>query len=113
MARPPVRVFRSRGFLLQVYPTDSAGVIRLSINRTTVGKHRFEDGITWDELQSLKHQAGYGDLDAVEAYPRDADVVNVSNMRHLFVFFDRRPMDFIWRGKNSKLAAAPPAGGGE
>lgn len=43
------------------------------------------DGITWDDLQWIKRAAGYGDREAVEVYPLDDDVVNVANMRHLWI----------------------------
>lgn len=43
------------------------------------------DGISWDDLQWIKGAAGYRDREAVEVYPRDGDVVNVANMRHLWI----------------------------
>lgn len=45
----------------------------------------YEQNITWDELMELKRQAGYGHRLAIEFYPPDADIVNVANMRHLFI----------------------------
>ena len=47
--------------------------------------HRQPDGITWDELQSIKNQIGYQDFLAFEMYPPEKDVVNVENMRHLWI----------------------------
>lgn len=52
------------------------------------------DGITWDELQALKRQCGFGDRFAVEVYPADLDVVNVGNLRHLWVLQGALP--FAW-----------------
>ncbi len=92
----PVKLFRSREFLVQVYAYDNY-VVRLSVNRTSHNGNRWDDMITWDELQAIKRQAGYGDYDAVEVFPRDVDIVNVSNIRHLFVFCDRRDLPFVWR----------------
>lgn len=43
------------------------------------------DGITWDELMEIKRQCGFGDRLAVEIYPPDEHIVNVANMRHLFI----------------------------
>lgn len=43
----------------------------------------------------IKRQLGYGDFDAVEVYPKDNDVVNVANIRHLFIL--NEPLPFIWR----------------
>lgn len=65
---------------------DEGNAIRLSVNRTTLGDNgRWVENITWDELQELKRQCGFGDWYAIEVYPRDKDVVNVANMRHLWV----------------------------
>jgi hypothetical protein len=91
-----VKVWRSREFLAQLYE-EQGGYRRLSVSRTTVdhASQRWEQGITWDELQRLKREAGFGDVDAVEVYPRDCDVVNVANMRHLFLM--NEPLPFAWR----------------
>ncbi|EOG1815585.1 hypothetical protein ACK3RA_000943 [Enterobacter hormaechei] len=48
-----------------------------------------------DALQEIKSAVGYGDRDAVEIYPRDSDVVNVANMRHLWI--TPEPIAFAWR----------------
>lgn len=94
----PLRVLRSRFFLVQEYPADAPAVVRLTVNRSAIKDDAsWEDGITWDELQQVKRECGYGDKDAVEVYPRDSDVVNVSNMRHLWVLDDMAALDFAWR----------------
>lgn len=89
-------VWRSRDFLVQVFE-ERMGIERLSVNRTSVeqGGKRWDEGIGWDELQRLKRECGRGDRDAVEVYPRDVDVVNVANMRHLWVLHE--PLHFAWR----------------
>jgi hypothetical protein len=92
-----LRCLRSRGFLVQEYPASKPAIVRLSINRasiTTGGDWNQE--ITWVELQRLKREAGYGDCDAVEIFPPDADVVNVANMRHLWVL-PANTLTFAWR----------------
>lgn len=90
-----VRVLRSRQFLVQEF-IEPGGIIRLSVNRTTLRGHgRWDDGITWDELQRLKAEAGYGDRFAVEVYPADGDVVNVGNLRHVWILPE--PLAFAWR----------------
>lgn len=94
---PPVglfRVYRSKRFLVQHFIVDHA-VARLSISRTNIDGDRWQDGITWDELQQIKRECGFGDLDAVEVFPADRDVVNVANMRHLWIM--ERPLLFAWR----------------
>jgi hypothetical protein len=92
----PVGVWRSREFVAQVFQ-EADGVIRLSVNRTHIDPAdlRWVDGITWDELQALKRQVGLGDRFAVEVYPADLDVVNVGNLRHLWVL--PASLSFAWR----------------
>lgn len=95
---PPllVRVWRSRAFLVQEFEVPNASVLcRLSINRTEIDGDRWSDNISWDELQRIKREAGYGDRDAVEVYPADADIVNVANIRHLWILIDA--LSFKWR----------------
>lgn len=97
--RGPQRVWRSRDFLVQEYAETDPVLVRLSVLRTTIDPKagRWADGITWDVLQRLKREAGYGDADAVEVFPRDSDVVNVANMRHLWVMAG--PLGFAWRNR--------------
>ncbi len=90
------RVWRSREFLAQQHSVPHTDVLcRLSINRATLSGERWSDGISWDELQAIKNVVGFVDVDAVEIYPRKADVVNVSSMRHLWLM--REPVEFAWR----------------
>lgn len=88
-------VFRSNKFLVQVYDEDN-GIVRLSVCRTEINKAGdWSDRITWDELQEIKRQCCFGNFDAVEIYPQTSDVVNVANMRHLWVLPNK--LDFAWR----------------
>ena len=80
---------------VQEFSADLPAIVRLSINRTLLSGERWEDGITWDELQSIKMQCGYGDFDAMEIYPADRDIVNVANMRHLWIMAS--PLKNAWR----------------
>jgi len=93
----PVKAWRSREFLVQQFIDN--GMVRLSINRCHIHPQSLQwvDGITWDDLQKLKRQAGYGDREAVEIYPPDEYVVDVANIRHLWILPDRLP--FSWGGR--------------
>lgn len=92
--RPPARVLRSRTFLVQVF-LERDDVVRLSVSRASLRTDgRWDDGITWDELQRLKAEAGYGARWAVEVYPPDPEVVNVGNLRHLWLVDEPA---FAWR----------------
>ena len=94
------RVWRSREFVVQEFRADPPALVRLSVSRTAVTGTRWADNITWDELQDLKAQCGYAMATAVEVYPPASDVVNVANMRHLWVLRDR--LAFAWRNGRIK-----------
>lgn len=92
-------LYRSCDYLAQLI--DEKGRMRLSVMRTRLNAHgEFEDGITWDELQRIKGECGFGAAIAVEVFPPDANLVNVSNMRHLW-FVDALP--FLWRPEEKPL----------
>lgn len=92
-----LRVLRSRHFLVQEFRTQAPAIVRLSVNRTALTSDGgWEQDITWEELQRLKREAGYGEFDAVEVFPPDADVVNVANMRHLWIL-PAGSLAFAWR----------------
>ncbi|HQB84088.1 MAG TPA: hypothetical protein PLR50_11370 [Candidatus Rifleibacterium sp.] len=90
-----IALWRSNRFLVQVY-VENNGVVRLSVCRTEINNRgQWQENIAWEELQEIKNQCGYEHFDAVEVYPRQKDVVNVANMRHLWVFDE--PLRFAWR----------------
>lgn len=92
-----IGVWRSKTLLVQVYQ-EAAGVIRLSICRTDLDDTlEYATGFEWDELQAIKNAVGYAQRDAVEVFPAADDVVNVANMRHLWVLPD--PLPFAWRAR--------------
>lgn len=94
----PDSVFRSKEFMVQFYLIDSK-ISRLTINRTEIDNlGNWKDGISWDELNQIKRGCGFGDRDAVEAFPADKDIVNVANMRHLWII-PSSIADFFWRSK--------------
>lgn len=98
----PYAVWRSRYFLVQCY-AEHDGISRLSVARAEIdtATGRWKEGITWDELQNIKRQVGLGDYMAVEIYPKDCDIINVANMRHLWVLRD--PLPFGWKKGGAAL----------
>ena len=58
-----------------------------------------EDGISWEVLQQIKNDVFGEDVLAVEVYPPQDDVVNRSNMRHLWA---SPGLDFL-KGLGKKL----------
>lgn len=95
----PIALFRSRRFLVQVFeeaPLDGRDVRRLSVNRVTIGADgHWEQDIPWLELQRCKRETGYGDWYGVEIFPRDRDLVNVANMRHLWLLSAPLPLGWF------------------
>lgn len=92
-----LKVWRSRGFLVQEHVATHPALFRLSIARTTLNGGRWEDGISWDELQDIKNEIGFRDFCAVEIFPPEDYKVDVANMRHLWIL-EKSP-DFMWRGE--------------
>lgn len=90
---PPLEVWVSTSYLVQIY--EDRGYERMSVNRTTVLRNgRWGDGITWDALQRLKAECGRGARWAVEVYPPDEHVIDVANIRHLWLLPEQPP--FSW-----------------
>lgn len=95
----PAQVWASKTHMVQAYNDGTGAVLRLTVNRLERGADgQWLDGITWDELQRIKSECGFGHMEAVEFYPADADVVNVSNMRHLWIL-EPGTLSFGWRRK--------------
>lgn len=103
-----IEVWRSRFFLVQVFDDGIPGIRRMSVIRAKLDEAgmNWADRITWEELQTLKREIGRGDKDAMEVYPDDGDVVNVTNMRHLFILEDGTRLAVAWRRHASTDDAA-------
>lgn len=97
-ANPPSQAWVSRRYMVQLFDEDPFQGIdtrRMSVNRVTLGPDgRWVDGLTWDELQALKAEIGFGDWYGLEIYPRARDLVNVANLRHLWLL--AHPLDLGW-----------------
>jgi len=92
-----VGVWRSKKYLAQLF-AEPDGIHRLTVCRVTVGQGgRWNDDISWDELQQIKHDIGCGDKWAVEIYSPDEHLVNVANMWHLWL--QPRELSFGWRNE--------------
>lgn len=93
-----IAVWRSKDFLVQIY--NERGRVRLSVCRTMIDSDgNYIEGIDWETMQRLKRECGFEGFDAVEIYPKDMDIVNVANMRHLWILRDDE-LPFIWRAKH-------------
>ena len=91
-----IEVWKSKDFLVQIAQEKSGK--RITINRTKFtivkGKPIWAQGITWDEIQEIKSLVGYGNYWAAECFPPDNQVVNVANMRHIWIL--ENPPEFGW-----------------
>jgi len=80
-------VFQCSKYLVQI--RKHRDKVRMAINKVhhtfKHGKPIWQDGITWDELQEIKNQCGFEDCWLCEYYPPKDKVVNVANIRHLWV----------------------------
>jgi hypothetical protein len=90
-----IEAWRNNRFLVQVFEGENC-YRRLSICLSEMNENgsRWLDGITWDELQSIKNVLGYEDRCAIEFFPPKNKVVNVANMRHLFIL--DQPLECMW-----------------
>lgn len=95
-SNPVISVFKSDKFLVQIRRQRTS--IRLSINKIAhtfeKGKPIWKDGITWDELQEIKNQCGFEKDWFSEYYPPRDEVVNIANIRHLWIM-DKRPEETL------------------
>jgi len=97
----PVTMWRSRDYLILAYE-DESEYKRLSMCRTDIDeKGQWRQDLSWETIQMLKDASGHADHDAVEIFPRMDDIVNVANMRHLWIMPE--PLSFAWRPDGSTL----------
>lgn len=82
---PSLAIWESELYRVYAYKDESA--IRLDIERKDG-----QDGITWDQMQTIKNACGFEDQDAIEFFPKEVDVINTGNLRHLYVFFEKLPL---------------------
>lgn len=101
VGKDPEKVWINKKFMVQLM--NENGNLRLSINRVhhkiVKGYKIWDSGITWDELQDIKDALGYDKCWMVEVYPPMDLIVNVANMRHLWLL----PEKPIYGWKNEKI----------
>lgn len=100
-----IGVYRSSTHFVQLVQ-EREGTVRMTVNRTSYsyqnGEPVWDAGISWDDLQAIKDSLGFAERDGVEIYPRRDDIVNVANMRHLWILPDGFPL--TWRRDGGKKA---------
>lgn len=98
----PLNVWLSKDYLAVLYEQRVNGMRRLTVNKTRRDGRGWRDGITWDELQRIKNETVGEEVWCVECYPAESALVNVSNMRHLWVLDEPPATRFPERGYFSK-----------
>lgn len=93
---------------VQVYKKDERkGVRRLTIHSIFPNEQGGWDELAgWDLLQHAKNSVGFGERHAVEIFPSTVDLVNVSNMRHLWVLDE--PLPFAWQPSRGIIWTGEP-----
>jgi hypothetical protein len=91
-----LKMFASKHFMVHVMAV-SDGIVRLAVSRNCFNEKGddYAENITWDELLEIKRQVGMADKYAIEIYPPEQDIVNLSNHRHLWVL--DKPLDIGWK----------------
>ena len=98
----PKKAWRNKRYLACLYEDYTNGYLRLCVQRTTIKDDgSYEDGISWDKIQEIKNLLGFGDWWGLEVYPSDKDLVNVSNIRHIWLF--KEPPAFAWKDTQEYL----------
>jgi hypothetical protein len=96
--KQPLRAWKSKRYVVQLYVINNPaypGMLRLSVSRSQIGTNgKWKDGLSWDELQAIKAEVGLGSWYGVEIYPSDDKVINVANMRHIWII--RAPLSIGW-----------------
>lgn len=90
-----VGCWRSKQHFAALWREDN-GHTRLSINRTKIKPSTgdWEAGMDWDKLMKIKAECGFADFWCVEIYPASDGVVNVANLRHLWILKEKPP--YAW-----------------
>lgn len=101
----PRQIFISRKYLVQVYMENrnhrAGDLIRLSTCRSNVKTDgNWDDRLSWDELMEIKRELGFGAWYGVEVYPRDCDIINIANFRHVWLM--RQPLNIGWFGERAE-----------
>lgn len=71
----------------KVYAFMDQNAIRLDIEKVDKS-----DGLSWDDIRQIKNDCGFQHFDAVEFYPREQDVINTGNFRHIYLYSTLLPL---------------------
>ena len=106
-ATPPgcLEIWLSRFYIVQLYDHPSSTLGRLSIRR--IDEREIRE--SWTEIQRIKDEICGPDCHCVEHYPEASNLVDVANMRNLFILphgSDRNDLG-VWRRQDFNRATDP------
>ena len=78
-------IYRSKKYTVIVWNVPAGKKLSISRNEWDSHTGRYKDQITWDEIMEIKRQVGFGEQNAVEFYPPDSEVINIANVRHIWI----------------------------
>lgn len=78
-------IWRNKKFTVMLWNVPAGKKMTISRNEWDSKSRRYVDGITWDEIMEIKRGIGFGEQNAVEFYPPDSEVVNIANVRHIWI----------------------------
>lgn len=78
-------VWRNKKYTVMVWNVPAGKKITISRNTWDSHSCRYKDGITWDEIMEIKRGVGFGDQNAIEFYPPDDEIINIANVRHIWI----------------------------
>lgn len=82
------KIYRSKKYTVSVWNVPAGKKLSISRNEWDSHTGRYKDQITWDEIMEIKRQVGFGEQNAVEFYPPDSEVINIANVRHIWLLPD-------------------------
>ena len=78
-------IWRSKKYTVMVWNVPAGKKMTISRNEWDSHTGRYKDSILWDEIMEIKRQIGFGEQNAIEFYPPDSEVINIANVRHIWL----------------------------
>lgn len=82
------KIYRSKKYTVIVWNVPAGKKLSIQRNEWDSHTNRYKDNITWDEIQEIKRKCGFGEQNAIEFYPPDSEVINIANVRHIWILPD-------------------------
>ena len=80
-------------FIAMLKEDKVSGLVRLSVRRTGYDGNA-QSFISWEDLQRIKNECLGEEQECIELYPKESDVVNKNNERHLWLYDGECPYRF-------------------